>query len=252
TGSNGSGSMTFTGSLTNVNNALNNLVYTPAANYNGPDTLSLTTKNTLDGLTTSSTVSITVTPVDDAPTNTVPAAQNVNENTNLVLTGATAISIVDIDAGMGYMAVKLTVSHGILSVGGDASGLATLLGDGTATVNLTGTVSAINTALSTLTYSPATNSTLPDTLTVFTDDQGNTGTGGPLTATSTVNITVNPFNDVPVNAVPGQQTNNEDTARIFSAGNGNQISIADGDIGAGIAKVTLSVLHGTLTVGGNT
>jgi hypothetical protein len=46
--------------------------------------------------------------------------------------------------------------------------------------------------------SPETLETLePDTLTIATDDQGNTGAGGAKTDTDTVNITVNVVNDAP-------------------------------------------------------
>jgi hypothetical protein len=39
---------------------------------------------------------------------------------------------------------------------------------------------------------------------IVTSDQGNTGRGGTLSDTDTVNITVNAVNDAPVNSVPGR------------------------------------------------
>ncbi len=57
-------------------------------------------------------------------------------------------------------------------------------------------------------------------------------------------------NTPPENSVPVTQTVNEDTARVFSSANGNQISIADGDAGATNNQVTLSVTNGTLTLAG--
>ena len=68
--------------------------YTPAADYYGPDTLAITTTDTGDSLSASTTVPITVTPVDDAPVNTVPGAQSLNENTSLVLAGTVISSLV--------------------------------------------------------------------------------------------------------------------------------------------------------------
>ena len=50
-----------------------------------------------------------------------------------------------------------------------------------------------------------------DTLTVLTSDAGNTGTGGPLTDSDTVAITVTAANDAPVNTVPGAQSVAEDS-----------------------------------------
>ena len=49
------------------------------------------------------------------------------------------------------------------------------------------------------------------------------GSGGALSDTDTVAITVNAVNDAPVNTVPAPQTTNEDTGLVFSSGNGNAI-----------------------------
>ncbi len=50
----------------------------------------------------------------------------------------------------------------------------------------------------------------------------------------------------PTNTVPGNQSTNENTPRVFSAANGNQISISDN---AGeVVVVTLAVTNGTLTL----
>ncbi len=71
-----------------------------------------------------------------------------------------------------------------------------------------------------------------------------------LVDTDTVAVTVNAFNDPPVNTVPGAQSTNEDTVRVFSSGNGNQISISDSDAGGANNEVMLGVLNGTLTLAG--
>ena len=52
-----------------------------------------------------------------------------------------------------------------------------------------------------------------------------------------VGITVNPVNDAPVNGVPYALTVEEDTPLVFSAGNGNPISISDVDAGTGLIEV---------------
>ncbi|HCS63591.1 MAG TPA: hypothetical protein DIW64_05565, partial [Cellvibrio sp.] len=57
-------------------------------------------------------------------------------------------------------------------------------------------------------------------------------------------------NDAPVNTVPGAQATNEDTALVFSSGNGNQIQIADADAISSNVQVTLSVTNGVLTLAG--
>ena len=48
-----------------------------------------------------------------------------------------------------------------------------------------------------MSYAPTANYNGPATLTILTSDLGNTGAGGPLTDTDTVNITVNAVNDAP-------------------------------------------------------
>src|SRR6185295_15759488 len=89
----------------------------------------------------------------------------------------------------------------------------------------------------------------PASVQIQTEDQGNTGTGGNLSDTDTVNITVNAVNDAPVNSVPGAQSTNEDTALVFSSGAGNLISISD-DAGSSPVQVTLTATNGTITLSG--
>jgi len=59
-GANGSSSITVTGTLANLNAALNGLVYAPATSYTGSDTLTVTVNNASDGLSGSASVAITV------------------------------------------------------------------------------------------------------------------------------------------------------------------------------------------------
>ncbi len=54
----------------------------------------------------------------------------------------------------------------------------------------------------------------------------------------------------PSNTVPPAQTTIEDTAKVFSAANGNQISITDADAAGGSNEITLNVTNGTLTLSG--
>src|SRR5204862_503656 len=87
---------------------------------------------------------------------------------------------------------------------------------------------------------------------IVSDDQGNHGSGGALTDTDTVNISVTAVNDAPVNSLPGSQTINEDNNLVLSAGNGNLISISDVDAASGAVRVTLTAANGLLTLSGTT
>src|SRR5438309_1758069 len=258
--------MTFTASAADANAALDGLVYTPASNFNGADTLTLTTNdqgNTGSGGAKSDTdtVDLTVDPVNDAPVNSVPAAQVTNEDTAKTLSGASALSVSDVDVAEtvgGKLRLTLSVSHGTLSLSG-TSGLdfscGLCAGDGTADAAMTFTASAAdaNAALDGLVYTPASNFNGADTLTLTTNDQGNTGSGGAKSDTDSVDITVNAVNDAPVNSVPAAQATNEDTSKTFSTGGGNALSVSDVDVAetvGGKLRLSLSVSHGTLSLSG--
>ncbi|MFT3858605.1 MAG: Ig-like domain-containing protein [Aquabacterium sp.] len=186
-----------------------------------------------------------------APVNTVPTTvQSASEDVAKVFSSGNGnqISIADADAGSSSVQVTLTVNHGTLSLNG-TTGLSFTVGDGTgdATMTFTGTVANINTALNGLSYTGVAQYSGLDTLTIVTDDQGNTGSGGALSDTDTVTLTVVPVNDPTVNTVPGAQSINEDGSITFSSGGGNLISVADADAGSTM-QVTVSASHGTLTL----
>jgi hypothetical protein len=62
---------------------------------------------------------------------------------------------------------------------------------------------------------------------------------------------VQTINDTPVITAPTDQTFNEDTVLVFSAGAGNAISVADLDCSDRPLLVTLTATHGVLTLGGS-
>lgn len=74
--------------------------------------------------------------------------------------------------------------------------------------------------------------------------------GGTEFATATDTLTITQVNDAPVNTVPGAQEEDFTDAGdlVFSAANGNQISVGDADDDS--LSVTLAVSNGTLTLSG--
>ena len=196
----GTASLIINGTIAQLNNLLTGagtLSYINNSNAPLPtDTLTLLIDdngNTGGGpltATTSSTINIAA--VNDAPVNLVPAAQATNVNTPLAFSVANGnrVLVLDGDANGGIERVTLTVTHGTLNLG-SVAGLSTVTGNGTGSVVFTGTLSNLNAALNGLSYMPASNYSGADTLNVTSNDQGNTGSGGPLTSTSTVGITVN-------------------------------------------------------------
>ena len=220
---NGTASVTITGTAAQINTALAGLAYTGNLNFNGADTLTVVTS---DGTATDTdTIAITVNAVNDAPINTVPAAQTVAEDTILPIAG---VSVADIDSSA--LTTTLSVAHGILNVTAGAG----VTGNGTASVTIAGTAAQINAALAGLAYTGNLDFNGADTLTVATND-------GTATDTDTIAITVNPVNDAPINTVPAAQTVAEDTTLPIAG-----VSVAD--IDSSTLTTLLSVAHGTLHV----
>jgi len=146
--------------------------------------------------------------VNDGPTNGVPGTQNIEANSATAIGG---LSVADPDSAGAAITTTLSVAHGTLTVA--SAGGAAVSGSGTASVTLTGSVAAINTTLSAannVVYAGAHDFFGTDTLTVLSNDLGNTGTGGPLTDTDNVTLNVNTLitgtsgNDS-FNALPGQE-----------------------------------------------
>jgi hypothetical protein len=176
---------------------------TYANSSDNPSTATRTVTFTADDgtLTGSATRGITVTAVNDPPVNTVPGAQGTAQNTPLTFSTGTsnAISVADPDAGANSIQLTLSATNGTLTLSGtsglsfvfsDANG--TGAGDGTADATMTfrGTLANINAALNGTTFTPTNGFSGPAVLTVTSNDLGNTGIGGPLTDTDTVNIQV--------------------------------------------------------------
>ncbi len=130
--------------------------------------------------TTTDTASLTITAVNDAPTNAVPAAQTAPAAGSLVFSSGNgnAITVGDVDGGA--LTVTLSIGGGTLTLSG-TSGLS-VTGDGTGTVTLAGSIANINAALEGLTYG-APGSAGSQTLTITTSD-------GVASDVDTVSITV--------------------------------------------------------------
>jgi VCBS repeat-containing protein len=250
----GDATMTFRGTQANVNAALNGLSFLSTLDYNGADTLSVSTKdlgNTGSGgsLSDSDSVALTITAANDAPVNSIPGTQTFNEDNSRTFSAANsnAITVSDVDAGAGTLTVSLTTTAGTLTLGTTA-GVTGVTGNGTGTVSATGTISALNTALDGLIFAPTLNLNGAQTIGMSTNDNGNTGTPGPQSDADNINLSITAVNDAPSLTVPGSQTTAEDIAKVFSPGNSNPISVSDADAGGNSVQVTLSVVHGTLTL----
>src|SRR5436305_1732398 len=95
-----------------------------------------------------------------------------------------------------------------------------------------GRLAQVKSRLATVTYSPTGNFNGSASLTLASNDLGNSGTGGAKTDSDASAITVTAVNDAPVNTIPATQTTNEDTNLVFSSANSSQISVSDVDAGS--------------------
>src|SRR2546423_529358 len=95
-GGNGTNSLTLSGSQVDINTTLASLSYQGTLNYNGPDTLTVTI-GSAHACTAVTTLARTPNSACDAPVNTVPGAQVVNEDTALAVGG---ISVTDVDGNL--------------------------------------------------------------------------------------------------------------------------------------------------------
>ena len=131
--------------------AAGNVVYTPNANFNGIDTFTYTV--TSGGVTETTTVTVNVAAVNDAPTQVLPPAQNGTEDTAVIFSGANGNQIVlgDVDAGA---TVTTTISVPAGTLPATATTGVTITGNGTGAVTLSGTPAAVTAALNGLTYTP--------------------------------------------------------------------------------------------------
>ena len=132
------------------------------------------------------------------------------------------------------MQVQLVSTNGTSTLS-DVSGLTFSAGDGTADATMTfaGSSADINAALAGLRFNPTTNFTGAASLRIVTSDQGNSGTGGILTDTDTIAITVAYAPTVTVSGTLGYTENGSSVLA-------SSVSVADSD-SANLASARVSM-----------
>ncbi|WP_439889337.1 VCBS domain-containing protein [Pseudomonas sp. MBLB4123] len=191
----GSNSFTASVGLTSVDVStwnLKSLSIKPPQDFNGSFELSITAtateRATGDQDSSTTNLPVTVYSVNDAPINSVPAAQSTLEDTSRVFSSANgnALTVADVDAGS--LTTTITVSHGVLTA--VAFSGATISSNGSASVTISGTSEAINGALNGLTYKPTGDYSGSAQLSMSTSD-------GRASDIDTVTINVAPVADTP-------------------------------------------------------
>jgi hypothetical protein len=240
---NDSPSITVSGTLANLNAALNGLVYTPKTSYSGADSLKITLTDPGDNLAGPASVAITVSPFAP-PHITAPSSIAVNENSTLVFSTAQGnpISFTDSFAGSAPETLTLFATDGILTLA-TTNGLTYTNGssNGSTSISVTGTLTELNAAVNGLTYTPNTGYTGTDSLKISLLD-----TGDSLTGPAAVNIAINSLVQPPTVTAPATATVNEDSSLVFSTAKDDAIDTADADAGSTTEQLTLTATHGTL------
>ena len=185
--------------------------YTPAANYNGPDSFTYKPNDGTDDGNVA-TVAITVNAVNDAP---VANDDNysVNEDTPLVISAPGVLgNDTDVDGDTLTAVLVANPAHGSLTLNSDGS----------------------------FTYTPAANFNGSDAFTYTATD------GLATSAPATVTLTINPVNDAPV-ANNDSYSVNEDTTLNISAP-GVLINDTDVDGDSLTALIVANASHGAVTL----
>ncbi|WP_162896702.1 beta strand repeat-containing protein, partial [Cysteiniphilum halobium] len=224
-----------------INAALNGLSYQGNENYNGSDTLSIDINDlgqTGAGgvLSDSQTIDISIDPVNDAPVISKPVAQSVDEEAVLIFSTANnnAISVSDVEAT--NTEVSLSVSHGQLTLA-QTTGLTISAGaNGTLAMTFSGSLEDVNAALDGLSYQGDEDYDQTDSLVVVVNDQEQSGSGGILSDSQSIDITLNPINDAPVIIKASMSVNIGQTVTVDSS----MIDITDIDSDAIDVDIKLS------------
>jgi hypothetical protein len=255
---NGSASVSFTGRADDVNTALDGLLFVPNSGFLGTAGLQLLVDDlggtgTPGAIQATASVAIDVSytaPTLTATSGTLAYAQGdpaTVVDPGLTLAAGTLGSLTQaaVDISASYAGGQDVLEFDTLALPGGVSANWDA-GAGTLTFTGSATASQYEALLRTVTYrnSSAAPSTATRTVTFSVDD----GLGTAAADRQVAVVAVNDPNDAPSIAAPGPQSAVEDTALVFSTGNGNVISVSDPDLGAGALLVTLNVSQGTLTL----
>ena len=268
-GSNGSPTVTFTGQLADINQALEGMSFNPDLNYNGPASITVTVNDPPQAQPTSATLGLMVHAINDPPeiafgdqdlplpenqppVITMPAQQSTGQDISLVFStsGENAISVADPDVGGGLVRCEVHANDGTLTLS-QKTNLVFHVGDGTAdhAQRFSGPLLDVNAALNGLTFNPTIGFVGTAKVWISVSDWGGSGTGGPYVDTESVDIKVipgGPVNYPPINTVPVNQTTPVNTPLTFTGA--NAFSVSDPDAGDATARVYLMATHGTVAL----
>jgi hypothetical protein len=142
------------------------------------------------------TLNIGITPINDAPTlSSISGPITLDEDT---ANAPISLTVGDRDAGESPLRVTIQASNGFVTVNDSASLQFTNgTSNGSSSLNFTGTLANLQTALGSLVYQGNPDYFGNDLVTITVNDQGATGQPGPQSVTRTLTFNVLPVNDAP-------------------------------------------------------
>ncbi|MBK8047199.1 MAG: cadherin-like domain-containing protein [Anaerolineales bacterium] len=191
------------------------LTYQPKQDFNGTDTFRWNGSDGLDYAAASALVTVTVSAVNDAPVNTVPAAVTVDEDAYSTGNG---FSVSDVDAGAATnFQFTLSAVHGNIALTTTTNLILTGGSNGSKSMTFQGALTDVNAARADVGYGPDADYNGQDTITLIANDNGNSGSGGALQDTDPVTVTIDAVNDAPVLDPIGDKNGDEGAAITFDA-----------------------------------
>jgi hypothetical protein len=217
------GTLTFFGSLAQVNAALSGLTYTPAAGATGSASINLVVTELTGPGAQVSNITINVLPFNAAPVIHFAGPISTNANTSTGL----GISVTDPDSAT----ETVVVSVGTGSLSGTAVGGATLTSLTPQAVKVSGSIADVNATLATLSYAPALNFVGSDTVTVNATDGANFSFNSSAISVNAVGVapTINGPTSIP--------TANAGGAAVAIGG----LSVINNDTPTGTGTLTVTV-----------
>lgn len=165
--------------------------FTPDADYSGTAGFTYVVRDSA-GEQSTGAVTLIVSPVNDAPVNTLPASLSAREDTAVAVSG---IRVEDVDSA--NVEVLISPDHGTVSITRNSGITITEGGSSNAVVmRFNGSLESVNAALATVVYRPRANYNGPERILLNTNDLS--VPGGGRTDTDSLRFTVEAVNDLPV------------------------------------------------------
>jgi VCBS repeat-containing protein len=179
-----SNSLSFTGTLNNINKALSSISYIPPVNFSGSDTITLTVSDNANAMD-SQVMNVIIDPENDAPILTcAPLSYTINEDTSQ----SVSASITDVDSD--NLNLLLEIANGTLRFTDPSS----MNKEDEGRYTLTDSILKINMALNAFDFTPTANYSGEAGITITVNDQENP----PKEDKVFISIQVQPVNDPPI------------------------------------------------------